>query len=261
MLRGIETAKSGMLSALELNDSVANNLANINTTGFKRTELIFKNIQNAAVKNIQSEYFVNGDNSKPGTISLGSSVDAAIIDFKQGGIKSTGNNFDLALKGDGFFKVEQEGGEVAYTRNGTFTLQPDGALTTLDGKPVLGDAGPIVINLQEAKASEITITADGSIQVKEEEAGKVAVVDFEDKINMVSLGNSFFKPINPDENPEIDAHAVVVQGALESSNANVIESMVNSIAASRTYETLNSIVRTNSETLKKNVTEVGQIRR
>ncbi len=261
MLRGIESTKQGMLSALHLNDTIANNMANISTTGFKQSKVVFKNIQDTAIENLDKNKHSEDGKKTVGSISLGSGVDSVIIDFQQGAIKSTGNPLDLAINGDGFFRIKKENGDVAYTRNGNFLLAADGTLKTVSGESVLGKEGPIKIDIKRNQASEIIISEDGSIELEQEKIGQVDLVDFKDKTSLKSVGSSMYVPINPDEKPVKAENCQVTQGAIESSNANVIGTMVNSITAMRTYETLNNIMQTTSKTLEKNVNNVGRITR
>jgi len=259
MLRGFESVTKGMIGVLDLNDAIANNMANVNSTGFKQQNVVFKNIRDVMINDINKQY-VDQDAKNLGTLSLGSTVDAVIIDFRQGGIQTTGNPLDLAINGDGFFSIQTKDGSTAYTRNGSFILDTRGVLTTLDGCPVLGKNGPIILNINNNQAKDIVISGDGTVSVGREIVAQLDIVDFADKNSMEALGNSLYRPKDINSNPPIAAQGVVTQGAIEKSNANVVQSMVNSITASRTYDALNEILKNTSKTLEKNINQVGRVR-
>lgn len=261
MIRGLEAVTRGMESALSFNDNIANNLANVNSTGYKQTKMIFKNIHDVAINNIDNNS-TDGEGKKTvGSLSVGSTVDSVVIDFSQGGVKTTDNPLDMALNGDGFFSVQSKDGSTAYTRNGSFVLGQDGILRTVSGDAVLGQNGPVKVDIKNSEVKDIVVDAQGSVAVNNKVVDKLKIVDFKDKTQMVSLGESLFKSSNVQTNPPVKAsNYSVTQGALESSNANIIQSMVNSINASRTYETLNNMVQTISKSLEQGITQVGKVR-
>ena len=261
MLRGLEAVTRGMESALSFNDNIANNMANVNSTGYKQTKMIFKNIHDVAINNIDKTKTDDEGNKAVGSLSVGSTVDSVVIDFSQGGLKTTDNPLDMAINGDGFFSVQSKDGSTAYTRNGSFVLGDDGYLKTVSGEAVLGQRGPIKIDLKGSQIKDIVVDSQGDISVNNKVIDKLNIVDFKDKTQMTSLGESLFVSTNEQSNPPVKTNNFsVTQGALESSNANIIQSMVNSINASRTYETLNSMVQTISKSLEQGITQVGRVR-
>jgi len=258
MTRGIEAAAAGMVSVVNWNDIIANNLANINTPGFKQTLVSFKDIKELDANQIDAAKGYN--KTKIGNLSAGSLLDSTVFDFKQGSIKQTGNPLDLAINGDGFFVVKTPEGE-AYTRNGSFIRRDDGIITTVDGYQLIGESGnPINFNINNTKGQEIKIGKDGTVLIGKEIMDKLKIVDFTDKKNLEAQGNSLFKPAN-NEAPIKAAGFEVNQGSLEMANSNAIESMVNSIHGMRTYETLAKVIETDNRTLSKTVNEVGRIKR
>lgn len=259
MVRGIEAAAAGMVGITELNDVIANNLANINTPGFKQTLLAFKNIQELEVSKIDAAKGFQNREQSPGTISAGSAVDALVIDFKQGSIKQTGNPFDVAINGDGFFTIQTQDG-VAYSRNGNFMRNNEGLLTTLDGNPVIGESGPIALDIENVKDNQIKIHSNGDIEVNKEIVDRIKIVDFEDKSKLSYQGNSLFKA-NGENLVMKEAKAQLSQGSLESANSTAIETMIKSIDGSRTYEMLSKTIETSNRSLGKIVNEVGRIKR
>lgn len=263
MLRGIETAAQGTAAILDWNDMMANNLANVNTTGFKKAQMIFKDIHEQALANasVNKQDQSTQNNRIIGNLSTGSTVDSIVIDFSQGGLQQTGNPLDLGINGQGFFKIQTADG-IAYTRNGNFLLNKDGFLVNSNGDAVLDTSNSkIQIKLNNQQTKDINITGDGQIAIGQQKLQKLAVVDFTDKTQLESVGSTMFKPKDESETKPVQAKNFEVrQGSLEGSNASIIESMLGSINASRTYETLNNILKNTSETLQKSTGTVGRLR-
>ena len=128
MFRGIEIAASGMASVIDLNDIIANNLANVNTPGFKQLIPTFKDIHEFAVKDTNST-----EKNMIGTLSIGSMLDNTQLDFTQGALRKTEGKLDVALNGEGFFVVKTKANEECYTRNGGFSVNENGDLVTRQG--------------------------------------------------------------------------------------------------------------------------------
>jgi len=188
-------------------------------------------------------------------------------DFSQGSLDKTGNTFDLAIEGDGFFKIQSNGGETSYTRNGSFTLNNNGNLVTKDGDFVLDDKGKqIKIKTNDVvmhSINDIIINEDGQIQLNNEKnqlsMQKIGIYDFSNKEDMVCIGGSKFKPTDATTNRELKAEKFAVQqGSLEMSNANVVNEMIKTINTSRNYETLSKVVQTSGESLT-SVMNVGRL--
>jgi len=259
MVRGIETAAAGMVSIMNLNDIIANNLANINTAGFKQLIPAFKNINEVNLKQKNSE------NSSEmykniGKLSTGSAIDATVLDLKQGALRQTGNKLDFAINGEGFFAIGTEQGE-RYTRNGSFSLDTQGNLITKDGLPVLGeDDKAIKLDVNNADPKDVTVSEDGRVYLNKQEFGKLKIVEFEKTTDLKTIGNGLFEPIGEDVKPKDNPNSKIAQGYIEASNANAIENMINTISANRTYETLSKVVQSSNRTLEKAVTDVGRVR-
>lgn len=264
MSRGIDSAASGMISILNLNDILANNLANVNTPGFKQSIPTFKDIQDIIINktnalNNNSNNEEENNSEKLGSLSAGSVLDSTVLDFRQGSLKSTGSQLDLAINGNGFFAVETPNGE-AYTRNGSFILGKNGEITTIDGYPLLGESGPIYLNIEDAEVRDFRVDTQGNIEIKGKQIDKLKIVDFENREKLQPIGNSLFQQDN--NQTLIGANNYeLTQGALESSNSNVIETMVNSITGMRTYEALSKVIKDNERTLVKSINEVGRMKR
>lgn len=268
MVRGIDTAASAMVGIMALNDVLANNLANVNTPGFKQSNVTFKSVQDVILNKSDISSGNNQENNKPlGSISLGSSADTIAIDFRQGGLKNTSNPLDLAIDGKGFFEIQTPEGP-AYTRNGSFKRLSDGRIATTDGYPLQGVPGPDGKNkpiiLSDTDLQKMMVNSDGSIEANGQIVGKIKIVEFKNVYNLQPVGNSIFKFNDPTNNPQnkpvLGKNFDLSQRALESSNANVVETMVNSITGMRTYDSLSKVIEANKATLGKAVNEVGRVR-
>ncbi|HSA05571.1 MAG TPA: flagellar basal-body rod protein FlgF [Candidatus Gastranaerophilales bacterium] len=260
MVNGIDIAASGMVSIIDLNDIIANNLANANTTGFKQLIPTFRNIQDFSVPDMNKK---NGEASDSmtsiGNLSAGSMIDATQLDFSQGSLHQTDKKLDLAINGEGFFTVETEKGQF-YTRNGSFSVNDEGDIVTKEGYKVLGEGGRgINIDLEDIGVEKLVITRDGRIMSGTDELDKLKMVDFEDKTKLKMMGTSLFRNSDPDNPPVELKNGAVMQGYLETSNANVVKTMINSISGARTYETLSKIIKDTDATLRKTVNEVGTV--
>lgn len=264
ILRGLEAATNGMKALIEQNDSTSNNVANVNTVAYKKQVLAFGNIYNS---NISQKDSVNGEYKSVGELSVGSQVQKLVYDFSQGTLDKTGGVFDLAIQGDGFFKIQSNDGDISYTRNGSFTLNNNGNLVTKDGDYVLDNREKLIkINTKGVvmrSLNDIIINEDGRIEIVNEEGRTplqtIGVYDFANKEDMICIGGSKFKPIDPATNRELKAEKFAIdQGSLEMSNANVVTEMIKTINTSRNYETLSKVVKTSSDTLAR-VINVGRL--
>jgi len=261
MVNGIKAAAAGMM-AQQLNiDVIANNLANVNTPGFKEFVPVFKDISER-ILNEKSNNGIDSQNKAIGSLSAGSTLDATILNFKQGSIEKTDNKLDFAIQGQGFFAVQTPGG-VAYTRNGSFMVNEQGVLTTKDGLPVL-DENNTPLNVTagntntQVSLNKLNVAEDGKIFLGKQPVGTLKIVEFENPTALTPTGNALYKnETNATEQPSTSR---ICQGYIEGSNANVIGSMINTIAATRTYESLAKVVKTSEETLSKAVNDVGRLR-
>lgn len=266
--RGIEIAAKGMMSLIDKNDAIANNIANVNTSGFKKTSLLFKNVYNAQIEqpepNSNAKY---SDFRYLGEMSMGSQTQKLVHEFSQGTLSRTDKPLDVAIEGDGFFKVQEPSGKTTYTRNGNFLLDSQRNLVTTEGDLVLDDRNrPIRIDvaaLNVQNINDIVISEDGQIQVNSEKAQillqTIGVWDFQNKEDMLARGTSKYEPRDINTNPELKSQKFKIQqGALELSNSNVISEMINMINTSRNYETLSKFVKTDGDLLSRAI-NIGRV--
>lgn len=261
MIRGLYTAASGITATMVSSDVVANNLANMGTTGFKKVGVNY-----AEFGNVMMSQQYKGQQTEVGQINDGVQVVGTQTAFNQGILKQTGNPLDAALEGDGFFTVEDPNtGETFYTRNGAFTQNAEGVITTSDGMLVKSEQGNPLILPQEASA--ITIDADGLVSAmagqpaQSQALGKLQITQIENQQSLETQGAYLYKPTANTRVVEFGTNQPsVIQGALETSNVNAVEELVRSITGSRRYESMQKAIRMQDQTLEQTVTQVGRYR-
>lgn len=268
LVRSFESASKGMIALTENLDNIAMNVSNVNTTGYKKTELTFQNIYDAKVVE-NTGTLLCGNTRNLGTLSMGSKIHQIHYDFSQGALQRTDNPLDLAIEGDGFFKVQSPSGDISYTRDGQLILDTQSNLRTTDGDYVLDVRDRrININFRELgydDMAKITVGEKGHIEINDKEKKQllqqIALYDFQDKeTGLFNIGGSKFITRNNDTNPPIRAEKYSVQqGMLEMSNSNVIKEMINTIQTTRNYESLQKHVRTNGQMLSQAM-GVGRVR-
>jgi flagellar basal-body rod protein FlgG len=242
MIKGLFTSASAMLPRAIEQEMIANNLANLNTAGYKRDRLLFRSL-------IDHEDMVSRiGQGTPGALQ------EAMIDFSTGPLKPTSRNLDLALAGEGFFAVQAANG-IRYTRNGNFAINPEGQLVTANGETVLGEGGAITLT----NHGDVHIDRDGTIFQLGNRIDKVRVVNFASDQSLRKVGASLFETKDPNAG-QVDApSAQVMQGYLEESNVNPVEEMVNMILALRIFEANQRGIAAQDRSLDRLVNETGKL--
>jgi len=247
MIRGIYTAASGMVAESTRTDVISNNLANANTAGFKKDVAVEKDFASVLITRIN-----DGANAPViGSLGRGVMVDEVATEHSTGLMRNTGNSFDMAIEGQGFFAVETPQG-VRYTRNGTFAKNIQGEVITNEGYRVLGENGPISI-----QGTKMTVSDDGNIFVDDQPVGKFRIMEFDNKKALVKEGGSLYA-LSPGQTGKAGT-AGVRQGFLEMSNVNVVGEMVNLIANYRAYEINGKVVQSHDQLIGKAVNDVGRL--
>lgn len=254
------TSATGMeAQQLQLN-TIANNLANSNTTGFKRSKIEF---QDMLYQRDREAGAISGDgNTLPTHIEMGNGtqvVSTARV-FSQGNIQETGAQMDIAIDGEGFIEVELPDGETGYTRDGALKVGPDGRITTSNGYPVLSNFQALPEGVQA-----VSITATGDVTVRtaqSEQSFRIQLARFSNPSGLRSVGGNLYVETTasgPAEtgNPAENGFGRILQGFLEGSNVNVVEEMVNMITAQRAYEINSKSIQSSDEMLQ----VVGQLKR
>jgi flagellar basal-body rod protein FlgF len=222
-------------------DVVANNIANLNTSGFKAEQILFE----------EYEMPVARDQTFPSLDQPLSYVQdwATIHDLSGGAVTQTGNELDVALNGEGFFAVETAAGE-RWTRAGSFQINNQGTLVDLSGNPVLGDGGPITFGPEEVG---ITIAADGSIASSAGPKGKLRIVEFANAQELIREGSNLFSG----GEPQVAAETRVMQGHVERSNVSGVAEMAEMIRVQRAYESAASLAQKQDELRRSAIQRLG----
>ncbi|MCR5559112.1 flagellar basal-body rod protein FlgG [Schwartzia sp. (in: firmicutes)] len=255
MMRALWSAASGMKTQQDNMDVVAHNLANVNTYGAKKVRAEFHDLLYQTLRPA-------GGNSGPDSqyptglqIGLGDRLAATQRIFTQGNLQATGNPTDIAIEGEGFFRVEMPDGTIAYTRDGSFKLDSNRRLVTTDGYP---EADNITID-QNASSDSITISGTGLVSDvvdgQTNEVGQITITRFVNPAGLTAIGKNLFieteasgEPL--DGNPGEDGAGTLVQSVIEMSNIQVVEEMVNMIVAQRAYESDAKAITTSDSMLE-----------
>lgn len=260
MLRALHSASSGM-RAQQLNlDTISNNLANVNTTGFKKNRLEFQDLLYRTMR--EPGQLTREGRTIPTGIQVGHGVRAAAtpVDFSQGSLQETENPLDLAIEGEGFFAIELPDQSIAYTRDGSFKLDAEGYLVTSNGYYVL-DEGLGSIYIGEDPVNSIGITEDGTISVvfpgddQAEEVAQIGLTRFPNPAGLEKIGRNLYRPTEaagfPTEGlPLEEGLGSINQGFIEMSNVQVVVEMVDMITAQRAYELNSKAITTSDEMLQ-----------
>jgi len=255
MLRALHTAALGMSAQQTGVDNIANNLANANTTGYKRSAIVFHDL---LYQHIQAPGQGEGAGTAPPSslqLGHGATAIATVRNFTQGSLQETGNTLDLSINGDGFFQVRRPDGTVAFTRDGTFTLSAEGMVVTQTGLPLEPD-----LNIPP-DATEIHISQDGIVSVRLQgdaepvEIGQIELSRFSNPAGLKSIGSNLYEQTESSGEPTIgtpgqDGLGLIRQGYLEASNVDVVQEMVNLITAQRAYEINSKMVTTSEDMLQ-----------
>jgi flagellar basal-body rod protein FlgG len=257
MLRGLYSSATGMRAQELMIDVTANNLANVNTHGFKKSQVNFADLLYSTIKPAGTE--VASGQQTPNGLQVGSGVRPVSTNkiFAPGTFQQTGNTFDVAIEGDGFFKILMPSGEFRYSRNGAFTLDGNGQIVTPDG--YLLDGGltiPQGVNLEkisigtDGTVSGTTSSAPGSLQ----SFGRIQVARFLNPAGLSSEGSNLFAetPASGPETlavPSIDGAGALRQGFLEGSNVEIVTELISLISAQRAYEINSRAIRAGDEML------------
>ena len=255
MIRALWTAATGM-SCQQLNiDVISNNLANVNTSGFKRSRADF---QDLLYQNLRLVGSASASGSEvPTGIQIGQGVRPVAVQkiFLQGDYMQTQGELDLAIEGDGFFQIMQPNGEVAYTRTGAFKLDSEGKIVNSDGYPLEPE---LTI---PTDAITVSVGADGTVSVLQpgetdvSEVGTIELATFVNPAGLKSIGKNFYMPTSSSGDVTTgtageDGMGTIAQGYLEMSNVNVVEEMVNMITAQRAYEINSKAIQTADDMLQ-----------
>lgn len=254
-MRSLWTSTTGM-SAQNLNmDVIANNLANVSTTGFKKSRADFQDLLYQIMKVPGSP--TSADTRSPTGIQVGLGVKPAAVTkvFTEGDIVQTENPLDVAIEGSGFFQVEMPDGNTAFTRAGNLKLDGDGRLTTSDGFPIQ----PEIVIPEDAR--EVTISQTGLVSAlvgddtTSTELGNIDLADFVNEAGLIAIGRNLFRETDSSGaaalgTPGSDGYGTLLQGYVENSNVNLVEEMAHMITTQRAFEINSNVVSTSDEMMQ-----------
>jgi flagellar basal-body rod protein FlgG len=256
MFRALHSAASGMQAQQTNIDVVANNMANVNTTGFKKGRAEFQDLLYQTVRAPGGQAGTGA--SAPSGLQIGLGVRTAATQTMhiQGSLQQTGNSLDLAIEGNGFFQVQRPNGDIAYTRSGNLKADADGRLVTSDGYAIEPN-----ISIP-ADATAITISSTGLISVTQpgqgqsQEVGQLQLANFANPAGLLSTGRNLYATTAASgvavlANPGEEGTGTVSQGFLEGSNVEVVNEMIDLIASQRAYETNQRVMTAADEMLRK----------
>jgi flagellar basal-body rod protein FlgG len=255
MLRALWTAASGMQSQQTNIDVIANNLANVNTTGFKKSRADFQDLMYQNVKTTGSPSTNTTQVPTGIQIGLGTRLAAVTKLFTAGSLTQTGNNLDVAIQGNGFFQVLMPDGTTSYTRAGAFKQDSQGRIVTSDGYPLLPE---IVI---PTNATTVNIGNDGTVSITQagqttpSNIGNIQLAQFPNPAGLSAQGQNLFQQAESSGNPTtgtpgLTGLGTISQGFLEMSNVDVASEMVNMIVGQRAYEINSKAVQAADEMLQ-----------
>ena len=253
MLRALYSAAAGMQSQQLNLDVISNNLANVNTTGFKRSKLEFQDLLYQTTRAAGSEQ--GGGNQLPGSLQVGQGSIPVATErmFAQGELSQTGSNLDVAIQGEGFFEVQMPDGSQAFTRDGAFKTDSQGRIVTSDGYPLQGGFQPVptgTTNITISATGQVTYTtANGSTN------SQIQLVRFNNPGGLNAIGHNLYTETPASGTPELGTPAQngfgeIQQGYLELSNVSVVQEMVNLILAQRAYEVNSKAVQAADEMMQ-----------
>lgn len=257
MVRGLFTAWTGLQTEQKRLDVIANNMANSATVGFKAENVTNQSFHDVITLKV-NDSSENYTDRKIGTMSLGVKLGEVYTDYSQGSLRETGNDFDVALNGKGFFALsvaDKSGNELLkYTRDGSFTMDKDGFVVDYNGNRVQSESGDLQV---PTNASNIVIDSDGSVYADDQYIDKISIVDFEDYDYLVKYADNMYTAIVGAV--QTTAGGTIIQGYTEQSNVNVVSEMIQMINITRAYEANQKVMQTIDGSLDQVVNTVGKI--
>jgi flagellar basal-body rod protein FlgG len=255
MLKSLTTAATGMQAQQMNMDVIANNMANVSTTGFKKSRAEFEDLMYQTVKEPGAMSGLNMMAPNGVQVGLGVKTGAVQKDFEIGAAKVTKGALDIQIEGQGFFPIQLQDGQIGYTRDGTFKKDTNGKIVTSNGNPLQPE---ITI---PPNASSIDISATGQVSVlvgnarDPQNIGQIELVNFVNPAGLKAIGKNTFIPsgasgLPQQGQPGANGLGQVAQGQLEGSNVNIVDEMVNMITAQRAYETNSKVIQASDQMLQ-----------
>lgn len=243
MIRGIYSAASGLLAQMARQLVTSNNLANLNTPGYRQDIASLREYPGLDLFRL-----FDGQMSQVGQLGTGAATELGVVDLSQGALVDTGNPLDLAISGPAFFAIQTPDG-IRYTRDGSFARDAQGLLVNSSGLPVLGEGGPILL-----PEGEVVVNGDGLVTVAGQQVGRLLLTEFQPG-QLRKVGSNLFEALAAGQPP---ANSAVNQGFLEKANVDVTQAVVDMMAATRSYEASLRLLQMQDEILSKSVNEIGR---
>jgi flagellar basal-body rod protein FlgG len=241
MFKSLNTAATGMQAQQANMDTISNNIANVSTNGFKKSRAEFEDLLYQNIKEPGAQTGLNAVSPSGVQTGLGVKTAATHKDFDVGSAKVTNKPLDLMIDGPGFFPIQNEDGQISYTRDGAFQKDPNGKIVDRNGRPLIPEITipPNTNGIQIDDNGQVQITISGSRDPQT--IGQIEIVNFINPAGLKSLGKNLYAPTpasgQPTQGtPGTAGMGTISQGNIESSNVNIVEEMVNMISAQRSYE-------------------------
>ena len=254
MNRSLWIAKSGMEGQQFKLDTISNNLANVATNGYKRGGVVFEDLMYDSLRQVGAASSDQPQLPSGLQVGLGARVSASTRNFSQGNLTQSGNNLDIAIKGQGFFQIQLPDGSTAFTRDGSFQLDATGQIVTANGH--LLQPGITI----PANAQSVTVAADGTVsvtvpgQAQAQTLGQLQLATFINPGGLDPRGQNLYAETTASGTPNtgapgVDGRGGLMQGYVEGSNVNVVEELVSMIATQRAYELNSKAIQTTDQML------------
>jgi flagellar basal-body rod protein FlgG len=255
MLKSLNTSATGMAAQQSNMDVIANNLANVSTTGFKKSRAEFEDLMYQTIKEPGSYSGANAYSPNGVQVGLGVRTAGVQKDFSEGSVVTTKQPLDLQIEGAGFFQLQLPDGSLGYTRDGSFKKDPSGRVVDKNGHPLVPELSipPNVVGLEISPAGQVRVIQ--SLGAPPTDLGQIELAQFVNPAGLKSLGKNVFVSssssgqalINP---PGSNGLGSIAQGQVEASNVNIVDEMVNMITAQRAYETNSKVIQASDQMLQ-----------
>lgn len=255
MIRSLNTAASGMKVQQANMDTIANNIANSSTVGFKRSRAEFEDLMYQTMKEPGTPTGLNSISPTGVQVGMGAKLSAVQKDFEQGSHKVTNHPYDLEIQGPGFFPVRLSNGQIGYTRNGEFKKGPDGRIQDSSGNVLQPEivVPPNATGLEVSSNGQVNVVFDNSPQPQN--IGQLQLVGFVNPAGLKAIGGNIFMPtagsgLPQQAIPGQNGIGTLAQGQVEASNVNIVDEMVNMITTQRAYETNSKVMQASDQMLQ-----------
>jgi flagellar basal-body rod protein FlgG len=255
MLKSLNTAATGMAAQQDNMDVIANNIANVNTTGFKKSRAEFEDLMYQTQKEPGTASGLNAYSPNGVQTGLGVRTAAVQKDFEHGNALTTKNVLDLQIEGSGFFQIMTPDGQMAYTRDGSFKKDPNGKIVDKNGNVLIPEitVPPNITGIEITPSGEVRVMTgqNGEPQT----VGNIDVANFVNPAGLKSLGRNLFSQTPASGQPQIarpglNGTGYLAQGQLEASNVNIVDEMVDMIRAQRAFETNSKVIQASDQMLQ-----------